>query len=116
MGRRRKPKGYENPLAEWPWGFESPRPHQIILSRTGGLGRSRDVVPSQPLVRIRTLGSHTLQEVPDAELTKFMLEFRVADKLISREERCRKVLNEYGLNRLSQATTNRLEYLLNTWF
>jgi len=45
-----------------------------------------------------------------------MLEFRVADKLISREERCRKVLNEYGLNRLSQATTNRLEYLLNTWF
>ena len=57
-----------------------------------------------------------MHEVPDAELAEFMLEFRVADELISREERYRKVLNEYGLNRLSQATTNRLEYVLNTWF
>ena len=74
------------------------------------------MVPSQPLVRTRTLGRLTLHEVPDAELAEFMLEFRVADELISREERYRKVLNEYGLNRLSQATSNRLEYVLNTWF
>jgi hypothetical protein len=43
------------------------------------------------------LGSHTLHEVPDAELAKYMLEFLVADELISRKERYRKVLNEYGL-------------------
>ena len=73
-------------------------------------------LPSQPLVRIRTLGSRTLHEVPAAEMAEFILEFRVADELISREELFRKVLNEYGLNRLTEATTNRLEYVLNTWF
>lgn len=73
-------------------------------------------LPSQPLVRIRTLGSRTLHEVPAAELAEFMLEFRVENELISREELFRKVLNEYGLTRLTEATNNRLDYVLTTWF
>jgi hypothetical protein len=73
-------------------------------------------LPSQPLVRVRTLGSRTLHEVPATELAEFMLEFRVENELISREELFRKVLNEYGLNRLTEATTNRLDYVLKTWF
>ena len=73
-------------------------------------------LPSQPLVRIRTLGSRTLHEVPATELAEFMLEFRVENELISREELFRKVLNEYGLNRLTEATTNRLDFVLKTWF
>ena len=72
--------------------------------------------PTQPRVRIRTLGDRTLHEVPAAELAEFMLEFRVEDELISREELYRKVLHEYGLTRLTQATTNRLNYVLSTWF
>jgi len=73
-------------------------------------------LPSQPRVRIRTLGSRTLHEVPAAELAEFMLEFRVQDELLSREGLFRKVLSEYGLTRLTGATTNRLEYVLKTWF
>ena len=73
-------------------------------------------LPTQPRVRIRTLGNRTLHEVPAAEVAEFMLEFRVADELISREELFRKVLSEYGLTRLTEATNNRLEYVLKTWF
>ena len=43
-----------------------------------------------------------LHEVPAAEMAEFILEFRVADELISREELFRKVLNEYGLNRFDR--------------
>ncbi len=65
-------------------------------------------LPSQERVRIRTLGSRTLHDVPGAELAEFMLEFRV--------ELFRKVLGEYDLSRLTEATTNRLDFVLNTWF
>jgi hypothetical protein len=73
-------------------------------------------LPSQAAVRIRTLGTRTLHEISAAELAEFMLEFRVENELISREELFRKVLNEYGLTRLTEATTNRLDYVLETWF
>jgi hypothetical protein len=73
-------------------------------------------LPSQKRVRIRTLGSRTLHEVPAAELAEFMLEIRVENELISREELFRKVLDEYGLNRLTEATANRLDFVLKTWF
>ena len=54
-------------------------------------------LPSQNRVRVRTLGSRTLHEVPAAELAEFMLEFRVENELVSREELFRQVLAEYGL-------------------
>jgi hypothetical protein len=73
-------------------------------------------LPTQPPVRVRTLGSRTLHEVPAAELAEFMLEFRVQNELISREDLFRKVLHEYGLTRLTEATTKRLDYILDTWF
>jgi len=73
-------------------------------------------LPSQPRVRVRTLGSRTLHEVPAAELAEFMLEIRVENELISREELFRQVLNEYGLTRLTGATTNRLDFVLKTSF
>jgi hypothetical protein len=73
-------------------------------------------LPSQERVRVRTLGSRTLHEVPAAELAEVMLEIRVAHELISREELFRRVLGEYGLTRLTAATDNRLEYVLKTWF
>ena len=73
-------------------------------------------LPSQERVRVRTLGSRTLHEVPAAEVAEIMLEIRVATELISREELFRKVLAEYGLTRLTEATTNRLDYILMTWF
>lgn len=73
-------------------------------------------LPSQMHVRIRTLGSRTLHEVPGAELAEFMLEFRVENELISWEELFRKVLDEYGLSRLTEATSNRLDFVLSTWF
>lgn len=73
-------------------------------------------LPSQNRVRIRTLGSRTLHEVPAAELAEFMLDIRVENDLISRQELFRKVLDEYGLTRLTEATTNRLDFVLKTWF
>lgn len=73
-------------------------------------------LPSQERVRIRTLGSRTLHEVPGAEVAEFMLEFRVENELISREELFRKVLDEYGLRRLTEASANRLDFVLRTWF
>ena len=73
-------------------------------------------LPTQPPTRVRTLGSRTLHEVPAAELAEYMLEFRVQNELISREDLFRKVLHEYGLTRLTEATTNRLDYVLDTWF
>ena len=45
-----------------------------------------------------------------------MLEFRVKNELISREELFRKVLAEYGLTRLTEATRKRLDFVLKTWF
>ncbi len=45
-----------------------------------------------------------------------MLEIRVQNELISKEELFRKVLEGYGLIRLTAATTNRLDYVLTTWF
>jgi hypothetical protein len=45
-----------------------------------------------------------------------MLEIRIANELISREELFRKVLEEYGLIRLTEATNRRLDYVLATWF
>lgn len=73
-------------------------------------------LPSQKRVRIRTLGSRTLHEVPATELAEVMLEIRVENELISREELFRQVLGEYGLSRLTEATTNRLDFVLTTWF
>ncbi len=73
-------------------------------------------LPSQERVRVRTLGSRTLHEIPATELAEIMLEIRVENELISREELFRKVLGEYGLNRLTEATTNRLDFVLKTWF
>ncbi len=73
-------------------------------------------LPCQKRVRIRTLGSRTMHEVPGSELAEFILEFRVENELISRQELFRKVLAEYGLSRLTEATTNRLDFVLNTWF
>lgn len=73
-------------------------------------------LPSQARVRVRTLGSRTLHEVPAAELAEVMLEIRVENEIISREELFRKVLGEYRLTRLTAATDNRLDYVLKTWF
>jgi hypothetical protein len=110
-----------------------------IFSRAGGLSRIYDETrrsflralrtaldqgvfvaeqeaSEDPGVRIRTLGSRTLHEVPAAELAEFMLEFRVENELVSREELFRKVLKEYGLTRLTAATDKRLGYVLETWF
>ena len=57
-----------------------------------------------------------MHEVPGAELAEFMLEFRVENELISRDELFRKVFDEYGLTRLTEATTFRLNFVLNSWF
>jgi hypothetical protein len=73
-------------------------------------------LPSQNRVRLRTLGSRTLHEVPATELAEVMLEIRVENELISREELFRRVLGEYGLTRLTEATTHRLDFVLKTWF
>jgi hypothetical protein len=73
-------------------------------------------LPGQKRVRARTLGSRTLHEVPAGELAELMLEIRVRNELISREELFRQVLEAYGLIRLTEATTRRLDYVLATWF
>jgi hypothetical protein len=73
-------------------------------------------LPSQKPIRPRTLGSRTLHEIPAAELAEAMLEIRVRSDLISREELFRQVLETYGLIRLTEATAERLDYVLATWF
>jgi hypothetical protein len=73
-------------------------------------------LPGQKATSLRTLGSRTLHEIPAAELAEVMLEIRVRNELISREELFRKVLDQYGLIRLTEATTKRLDYVLTTWF
>ncbi len=73
-------------------------------------------LPTQQPVRVRSLGSRTLHEIPAAEIAEIMLELRVRDELISRDELFRKVLAEYGLIRLTEATKSRLDYILETWF
>jgi hypothetical protein len=72
--------------------------------------------PGQKPVRVRTLGSRTLHEIPAAELAEVMLEIRVQSDLISREELFRRVLERYGLVRLTEATAERLDYVLANWF
>jgi len=72
--------------------------------------------PTQDRVCVRDLGSRTLHEVPAAEIAEIILEIRIRDELISREQLFREVLAEYGLVRLTEATTNRLDYVLKTWF
>ena len=73
-------------------------------------------LPDQKAVRVRTLGSRTLHEVPAAEVAEVMLEIRAQNDLISKDELFRGVLEEYGLRRLTEATTARLDYILATWF
>lgn len=73
-------------------------------------------LPTQNPVRVRSLGSRTLHEIPAGEIAEIMLEIRVRDELVSREDLFRQVLAEYGLIRLTEATKNRLEYVLRTWF
>ena len=46
-------------------------------------------LPSQQAVRLRSLGSRTLHEVPAAELAEVMLEFRVESDLVHCEARSR---------------------------
>ncbi len=72
--------------------------------------------PSRQAVHVRELGSRTLHEVPATELAEVMLEIRVQIELISKEELFRQVLEGYGLIRLTAATTDRLDYVLATWF
>ncbi len=72
--------------------------------------------PSRQAVHVRELGSRTLHEVPATELAEVMLEIRVQTELISKEELFRNVLEGYGLIRLTAATTDRLDYVLATWF
>ena len=73
-------------------------------------------LPDQKAVRVRTLGSRTLHEVPAAEVAEVMLEIRTRNELISKDELFRGILEEYGLRRLTEATTQRLDYVLATWF
>jgi len=73
-------------------------------------------LPAQKPVRVRSLGGRTLHEVPATEIAEIMLEIRVGDELVSREELSRKVLAEYGLIRLTEATKSRLDHVLKTWF
>lgn len=73
-------------------------------------------LPDQKAVRVRTLGSRTLHEIPAAEVAEVMLEIRAQNDLISKDELFRGVLEEYGLRRLTEATTARLDYVLATWF
>ena len=73
-------------------------------------------LPSQKAVAVRSLGSRTLHEVPVTELAEVMLDFRVESDLISKQDLFRKVLAEYGLLRLTEATNARLEFVLRTWF
>ena len=72
--------------------------------------------PCREPFRVRTLGSRTLHEVPAAEIAEIMLEIRVRDELVSREDLFRDVLGEYDLIRLTEATKSRLDYVLKTWF
>ena len=51
-----------------------------------------------------------------AELAEVMLEVRVEDDLISKEDLFRRVLEEYGLLRLTEATHARLDFVLKAWF
>ena len=73
-------------------------------------------LPSQKAVRVRSLGARTLHEVPMVELAEVMLEVRVQNDLISKEELFRGVLEEYGLLRLTEATNARLDFVLRAWF
>ncbi len=73
-------------------------------------------LPPQKAMHLRTLGSRSLHEVPGAELAEIMLEIRAQNDLISKEELFRSVLAGYGLIRLTEATTSRLDYGLKTWF
>lgn len=93
--------------------------NKIVLSETEACEDPSTWIlrlPDQAAVCVRGLGSRTLHEIPAAELAEVMLEHRVQNDLISKEELFRQVLAEYDLLRLTKATTERLEYVLKTWF
>lgn len=73
-------------------------------------------MPDQKYVRFRSLGARSLHEVPASELAEVMLEIRVEDELISREGLFHRVLKEYGLVRLTGASGERLEHVLEASF
>jgi hypothetical protein len=72
-------------------------------------------LPDQAPVLVRGRGPRSLHEIPAPETAEVMLDIRLQHELISREDLFRAVLKSYGLIRLTKASEDRLEAILETW-
>lgn len=69
-------------------------------------------LPHQPPVIVRDLGTRGFAEIPMSELAAVVLDIRSWDDMIGRDEIFRKVLDHYGLQKLTALVRRRLEAVL----
>lgn len=73
-------------------------------------------LPEQDRVKIRTLGPRGFAEIPMSELAALILDIRIEDEFMGREEIARAVLDVYGLQKLTALVKRRLDRVLKTAF
>lgn len=73
-------------------------------------------LPGQDRVRVRSLGNRGFADVPMSELAAIVLDIRIQDEFMGREEIYRAVLDHYGLQKLTALVRRRLEKVLEVYF
>ena len=72
--------------------------------------------PNQARVMMRELGPRNFSEIPMTELAALILELRVKDEFIGREEIARSVLAHYDLQKLTSLVQRRLKRVMEEYF
>ena len=73
-------------------------------------------LPDQDRVRARTLGDRSFAEIPLSELAALVLEIRVADDFMGKEDIARTILSNYGLQKLTALVERRLDRVYKEYF
>jgi hypothetical protein len=87
----------------------------VDVDEFGSFSEAALRLPDQELIVVRQRGDRTLHEIPASEIAEVMLDIRLQHELISKEDLYRAVLKTYGLIRLTKASEERLEAILETW-
>ena len=99
-------------------GLKQAIKNKSILADTDSFGEFEEVclrLPDHSPVVVRDRGPRSLHEIPAPETAEIMLEIRLGEELISREDLFRATLKTYDLIRLTKASEDRLNAILETW-
>ena len=73
-------------------------------------------LPEQDLVRVRSRGSRSIDEIPPSELAEVVLHYSSQDEWLGREELYRLVLKHYDLQKLTALGRRVLDYVMQMYF